>query len=104
MLFEGNKRVDDLVVSGLPGLSGIATEEGGNYTLLLINETGNEMVIPSVKVNNAAVQNRNYSITSVSASSLESESVKWYTGEQFIYQAERVFREHHSILRRAIWK
>jgi hypothetical protein len=74
-LFEGNKRVLDLRVNELNGVSGVACDENGNYTLLLINETGNEVNVPNVTIDNSTIQGKKFTITSVNASSLGSMNV-----------------------------
>jgi len=68
-LFAGNKRVLDLEVNGLNGVSGVACDENGKYTLLLINETGNEVSIPNVAVDNSTIQGKKFIVTSLNASS-----------------------------------
>lgn len=78
-LFTGNKRVLDLDVSGLKGVSGVACDENGKYTLLLINETGNEVSIPGVNIDNSTVQGKKFTITSLNASSLGSTNVSMDT-------------------------
>lgn len=78
-LFTGNKRVLDLNVNGLNGVSGIACDENGKYTLLLINESGNEVGIPNIVIDNSSIQGRRFNITSLNASSLGSTSVSMDT-------------------------
>ena len=78
-LFYGNKRVLDLSVTGINGVSGVACDENGKYTLLLINETPNEVSVPNLTVDGAQVQGKKFTITSVSAASLESMNVSMNT-------------------------
>jgi hypothetical protein len=79
LIFNGQKRVDDLAISGLKGLTGVAFDENGKYMLLLINETGTEINVPSLKVNGTAVSPKSYVVTSVSAPSLDSYAVNYAT-------------------------
>jgi len=82
-LFYGNKRVLDLDVNGINGVSGVACDDpdasGGKYTLLLINETGNEVSLSNITVNDAPVQGKKFTVTSVNAASLSSMSVSMDT-------------------------
>ncbi len=76
MLFKGNPMVDELSISGSNGLSGLALEQNREYKLLLINESGAEILISAVNLNGYKVQGI-YRITSLSASSLDSEAVSY---------------------------
>lgn len=76
MLFEGSKQVNDMVISGLPGVSGVACSENGTYSLLLMNESGNEISVPSLKINGSTISGKSFTIHSVSASSLGSLDVR----------------------------
>ncbi|HYV93928.1 MAG TPA: hypothetical protein VE978_19275 [Chitinophagales bacterium] len=82
-LFTGNKRVLDLSINGINGVVGVACDDpgvsGGKYTLLLINETGNEVSLPNITVNNSPVRGKKITVTSVNASSLGSVSVSMDT-------------------------
>ncbi len=68
-LFSGNKRVLDISI-GLNGVSGVACDENGKYTVLLINETAGEVSVPNISINNTQMQGKNFTVTSVHASSL----------------------------------
>ena len=72
LLFEGNKKVNEMVITGLTGVSGVACSENGIHSLLLMNETGNEISIPSLKVDGKSVTGKSFTIHSVAASSLGS--------------------------------
>ncbi|MBA2421727.1 MAG: hypothetical protein H0V61_00685 [Chitinophagales bacterium] len=76
MLFKGNPMVDELSISGSNGLSGLALEQNREYKLLLINESGAEILISAVNLNGYKVQGI-YRITSLSASSLDSDAVSY---------------------------
>ncbi len=78
MLFRGNPQVDDLSISGFNGLSGVALEQNRKYTLLLINESGIEASVSAVNINGYKVQGV-YRITSLSASTLDSDAVSYET-------------------------
>ena len=78
-LFTGNKRVLDLQVNGVNGVSGVACDEYGKYTLLLINETGNEVGIPGVAIDNSTVQGKKFTIISLNAASLGSTDISMDT-------------------------
>ncbi|HUM47788.1 MAG TPA: hypothetical protein PLD84_12735 [Chitinophagales bacterium] len=75
LLFTGNKQVDDMVITGINGVSGISCSENGTYTLLLMNETGSEVKIPSIKINGSSVTGKSFTVNSVAASSLGSYDV-----------------------------
>ena len=76
MLFNEEKKADDLVISGVNGVRGVAVEGKEKYTLLLINETGHEVQFSSVKVNGKVLQSKTFNIVSLSAPSLDSYEVK----------------------------
>jgi hypothetical protein len=79
LLFKGNKNVVDLRIDGVAGLSGVACSENGKTTLLLINESGKEINLPSVSVDGVLSSGKKYNITSVSAASLGSFDVSMAT-------------------------
>ncbi|MBX7108157.1 MAG: hypothetical protein K1X61_05855 [Chitinophagales bacterium] len=76
MLFSGNQQVDDMTVSGGSGVTGIVCSENGKYTMMLINETGNTVNFPAVKINGTAVSGKKFAISTVSAASLNSYEVE----------------------------
>lgn len=77
--FTGNKHVLDLRLNELNGVSGIACNENGKYTLLLINETGNEVSIPNIAIDNSTIQGKKFTVTSLNAPSLASIDVSMDT-------------------------
>ncbi|MCY7409288.1 MAG: hypothetical protein LH473_03370, partial [Chitinophagales bacterium] len=79
MLFKGNKKLVDLGIDGTTGLSGVACMENGKTTLLLINESGNEINFPAVSVDGISSSGKKYTITQVVAPSLGSFDVKLET-------------------------
>ncbi|MEO5674810.1 MAG: hypothetical protein ABIQ74_09205 [Chitinophagales bacterium] len=82
-LFEGKKRVLDLTINALPGISGIACDDpmqsAGSYTMLLINETSARLAIPEIRIDNRVVQAKKFTQTSVSSGSLTSFDVSMKT-------------------------
>ncbi len=82
-LFSGEKRVMDLSIKGSQGLSGVALESvgqtDGKYMLLLINESGNELSIPALTIDNAPYSSKKFSVTSVHAANLASTDVSMTT-------------------------
>ena len=74
-LFSGNKQVDDLSITGMPGVNGVACEENGKFTVLLTNESGSSYNDVSAFIGKSLAQNKKFSITSVHASSLSSTDV-----------------------------
>lgn len=76
LLFTGNKKVDDIEITGFNGVSGVGCSENGNYALLLINETGSEVNLAGIKINGASTTGKIFTMNSVSASSLDSYDVK----------------------------
>jgi hypothetical protein len=70
MLFSGNKKVDDLAITGVNGVTGISLDENGKYTLLLINETGNDVANALITINGKPLEPQ-VKITTLASSSLD---------------------------------
>lgn len=75
IVFNGNKQVDEVTITGIAGVSGIACSDNGKFTLLLINEAGNTVNFPSVKINGSIVTGKKFTVNAVAAASLNSYDV-----------------------------
>ncbi|MBS1658225.1 MAG: hypothetical protein JST18_09040 [Bacteroidetes bacterium] len=74
-LFSGNKLVDEILITGMPGVSGIACHEGGKFTLLLINESPAEYRAISLTADGKTLAPQSFSVMTVLADSPSSTSV-----------------------------
>ena len=79
MLFNGNKRLLDITINGVSGVSGVACDEAGRHTLLLINESGSEVSISTISIDNNSSGARQFTITSEFSESLSSKIVSTET-------------------------
>jgi hypothetical protein len=74
-LFSGNKQVDEIAITGMPDVSGVACHDNGKFTLLLINESPAEYRAISLSADGKSMAPKSYSVMTVSAESPGSTSV-----------------------------